>query len=349
MNSAKDKGAPSLILVSFGITRECDLKCPHCYSDSGEKDPNELTSEEAKTVLRDISNLGAKLVILDGGEPTLRPDLIDIIRYSTSLGLKTVIGSHAGFLTEDFARTLKAAGCQSVAISLDGATAEIHDKWRGVNGAWAGAIQGAKNCRAVGLPFQFAPLMHCGNWDQLTGIVDRARQLGAEAVEVFDFVPSGRGTEHSEYELNTEQRKRIIEEIIRMQRESELVFRVIGLPQYWVMVEKTVSEEEMLLKFVRSCCAAGTRYITILPNGDVIPCMVLQRVLGNVRENSLTEIWRESTVLKSLRNRNNLKGKCGVCKFRFTCAGARCKAYAKTGDVLAEDPSCWFAEDEVRE
>lgn len=94
---------------------------------------------------------------------------------------------------------------------------------------------------------------------------------------------------------------------------------------------------------------AGTRYITILPNGDVIPCMVLQVKLGNVRENTLKEIWHDSPILRTLRNRDLLKGKCGRCKYRISCAGARCKAYEKTGDMMAEDPTCWFAEDIISE
>jgi radical SAM protein with 4Fe4S-binding SPASM domain len=252
-------------------------------------------------------------------------------------------------LTREFAVKLKNAGCKGVAISLDGANAETHDQWRGVGGAWARTIQGAKNCAEAGLAFQIAPLLHAGNWTQLRGIAEIAGNLGSEAVELFDFVPAGRAKMHPDYELGTEERKKIIEETISLQRKSDLTFRVIGLPQYWPMVERTVPEDEIFSSFVRSCCAAGTRYITILSSGDVIPCMVLQVKVGNVRERGLVEIWRNSQVLQDLRNRDNLKGKCGICRYRKTCAGARCKAYEKSGDILAEDPACWFTEDEIRE
>jgi radical SAM protein with 4Fe4S-binding SPASM domain len=252
-------------------------------------------------------------------------------------------------LTREFAVKLKNAGCKGVAISLDGADAETHDQWRGVGGAWARTIQGAKNCAEAGLPFQIAPLLHAGNWTQLREIAEFARDIGSEAVELFDFVPAGRAKMHPDYELGTEERKKIIEETISLQRKGDLTFRVIGLPQYWPIVERTVPEDEILSSFVRSCCAAGTRYITIMSNGDVIPCMVLQVKVGNVRERSLVEIWRNSQLLQDLRNRDNLKGKCGICRYRKTCAGARCKAYEKSGDILAEDPTCWFTEDEIRE
>lgn len=349
IRESDNEKVPSLVLVSFGITRECDLKCPHCYSDSGDKDSPELTTEEAKKVIRDVADLGAKVIILDGGEPTLRGDLLELIEYSTECKLTAVIGSHGLALTKKLTRDLRAVGCKGVAISLDGARAKTHDKWRGLDGAWQKAIEGAKNCAESGLIFQFAPLVHSKNVEELPGIVECAKDMHANALEVFDFVQAGRGKGHDEYELNAEQRKRVIRDIIRQQREGDLIFRVIALPQYWVMVEKTVPDDEIMMKFVRSCCAAGIRYITILPNGDVIPCMVLQKKVGNVRNESIRTIWHESTVLKALRNRGLLKGKCGRCRYKYVCAGARCKAYEKTGDILAEDPTCWFTEEEVLE
>jgi radical SAM protein with 4Fe4S-binding SPASM domain len=348
-NNIGAEPVPTPVLVSFGITRECDLKCLHCYSDSGQKDPGELSTFEAKNVIDDVAEMGARLIILDGGEPTLRKDLTELIGYCRSKGLKTVIGSHGMSLTKELVRDLKRAGCQGVAISLDGAKAETHDEWRGIPGAWSRTIQGARICSEMGLPFQLAPMLQRGNWEQLRSIADLARQLKADALEIFDFVPTGRGKEHAEYELTAEQRKQIIEEVIGLQRMDDLTYRLIALPQYWAVVEKTVPEDEILMKFVRSCCAAGTRYITILPNGDVIPCMVLQVILGNVHKERLIDIWRQSPVLKMLRNRDNLKGKCGICRYKRTCAGARCKAYEKTGDFLAEDPTCWFSENEIRE
>ncbi|MBW1744168.1 MAG: radical SAM protein [Deltaproteobacteria bacterium] len=343
----KDK-VPSPALVSFGITRECDLKCPHCYSDSGEKDSQELTTEEAKKVITDIADLGTRIIIMDGGEPTFRGDLFELIKHSKESGLVPVIGSHGGRLTKEFAEKLKAAGCRGVAISLDGAQPKTHDEWRGMEGARKGAVEGAGNCAEVGLPFQIAPLLHSKNFGELYDTIDLAKRLGANAVEIFDYVHTGRGKDHYNYELSTEQRKQVVRKVIELQKSDDITYRLIALPQYWVAVEREVSEDEILMKYVRSCCAAGTRYITILPNGDVVPCMLLQVKLGNVHEESLKTIWHESPVLKKLRNRDLLKGKCGRCKYKHVCAGARCKAYEKTGDMLAEDPTCWFSEDEIQ-
>ncbi len=335
------------VLVSFGITRECDLKCPHCYSDSGEKDPEELTTEEAKRVISEIGELGAKIIIMDGGEPTLRGDLVELVAHASASGVKPVLGSNGMSLTEELVQQLLDAGCLGVAISLDGANSETHDTFRGLEGGFDRTIQGMKNCHKLGLPFQVAPLMYQQNWEQLEAIVSTAKDLNADAVEIFDYVPSGRGRGESKYELSTDQRKEIINQVIGWQSKGDITYRVIALPQYWVDVERKVPEEEVLDKYTRSCCAAGTRYITILPNGDIIPCMLLQVKLGNVKEDSLLDVWYDSPILEELRDRNNLKGKCGRCKYKISCAGARCKAYEMTGDMMAEDPTCWFSEEVI--
>lgn len=335
-------------IVSFGITRKCNLKCPHCYSDSGEVDPNELSTGEAKKLIFEIADLGAKLLIFDGGEPTLRADLPELVKYAADRGLTPVLGSNGSFLTRKLVTGLKNAGLREVAISLDGSKPETHDNFRGVSGSWEKAIRAAKNCREKSLPFQIAPLVHSQNWKELPDIVEIAKDLGANAIEIFDFVTAGRGKENDEYELNSSNRKEIIKNIIKWQRKDDITYRVIGIPQYWVVVEKTVPEDEILEKFTKSCCAAGTRYITILPNGDIIPCMVLQKKLGNVRNNRLKDIWYNSQILKTLRDRTKLKGKCGRCKYKFKCGGARGKAYEKTGDYMAEDPTCWFTDEEIQ-
>ncbi|MFQ5910279.1 MAG: SPASM domain-containing protein, partial [Thermoplasmata archaeon] len=279
----------------------------------------------------EIADLGARIVILDGGEPALREDLVDLVAYSNDSGVKPVLGSNGMSLSEELVTRLLSAGCGGIAISLDGADPRTHDDFRGLEGACERTVEGAKNCAKLGMPFQIAPLVWRDNWTQLRAIVEKAEAIGASAVEVFDYVASGRGRGQSEYELTTEQRKEVIDQIIRWQSSGSITFRVIALPQYWVEVEGTVPEDEVLEKFTRSCCAAGTRYITILPNGDVIPCMVLQTKLGNVREDSLKELWYDSPILEMLRNRELLKGKCGQCKYRVACAGRDARPMRRQG------------------
>jgi len=260
-----------------------------------------------------------------------------------------LLGSNGTLITKKLAQKLKNTGLKAVAISLDGCRAETHDLFRGVSGSWQKTLRGIENCAKVGLPFQVAPCMTRNNWMELPSLIERAKELGAVAVEIFDYVRSGRGKEHLAYELNTKLRKELVEQIIELQRKDEqLIYRVIALPQHWVRVEQSVPEEEIWEKFVRTCCGAGSRYACILYEGTVYPCMVLQVPAGNLREQSFKEVWNESTVFQELRNRELLKGKCGMCRYKYVCGGARCKTYEMTGDYLAEDPTCWFPLKEVR-
>lgn len=338
------------ILVSFAVTRECNLKCKHCYSQATDSPhPKELSTTEAKRLISQIAEAGTRLLILDGGEPLMRPDIFDLVRYARSVGLTPVMGSNGTLITLEVAKKLADAGLEAVAISLDGADAETHDAFRGIQGAWEQTLQGIENLRRAGIPFQIAPTLRHGCWEQWGAIADKAKEWGAKAVEVFDFIPAGRGEENPEFEMTIEERRAFIREYIARQRaENKMIYRCIALPQIWVEIEKTVPEEEVLTKFVRSCCAAGTRYCCILYDGTVYPCMVLQIKAGDVREQSFAEIWQNSEVFQILRDRNRLEGKCGRCDYRYICGGARCRVYAKTGSLVAEDDACWFSEEELK-
>lgn len=339
------------MLVSFSVTRQCNLSCPHCYSESIEEPhPDELSTGEAKALITDIAQLGTRMIIFDGGEPTLRDDLPELTSHASEVGLAPLLGTNGMIdsFDENKIKLLQESGLKAAAISLDGAEAELHDTFRGLKGAFAKTIEGIKACSRVGLAFQIGTAVHKNNVAKFSKVVDLARELGANAVEVFDYVPAGRGTAYDGlYELALEERKSLIREVIEHQKkEDELYFRVIGVPQYWVEVEKSIQDEETL-KFVRSCCGAGTRYATILYDGTVFPCMLLPIPLGNIREQSFSDIWISSPVLQDLRDRSKLKGKCGKCQFKEVCSGARCRAYAKTGDYLAADPACWYPSKEV--
>ncbi len=335
-------------LVSFAITRMCNLHCPHCYSQSvAEPESDELTTGEAKKVISQIADAGAHMVIFDGGEPLLRKDLPELVKHAADCGLRPLLGTNATVLTEEVAIELKQAGLRVVAVSLDGATPETHDRFRGQKGSMRDTLKGIEILRNVGLDFQIAPCITRHNWAELPQIVKLAKELGTCALEIFDYIESGRGKANPAYSLTKELRKAMLEQVIEMQRKEELVFRVIGAPQYWPLVEMTVPDDEALEKFVRACCGAGTRYACILYNGDVYPCMVLQIKAGNLRQKSFQEIWQNSEVFATLRNRQLLKGKCGQCRYKRVCGGARCKAYEASGDIMAEDPTCWFTEAEV--
>jgi radical SAM protein with 4Fe4S-binding SPASM domain len=343
-----DTAAPTL--VSFAVTRECNLKCKHCYSQSVDSPhPRELNTAEAKQLISQIAEAGARLIILDGGEPLMRSDIFDLVRHSQSVGLTTVMGTNGTLITSEAAARLVEAGIQALAISLDGADKETHDAFRGVEGVWEQTLQGIENVRQAGIPFQIAPTLRHERWEQWGAIADKAKEWEATALEVFDYVPVGRGEENPEFEMTVEERRAFVRAYIARQRaEDEMVYRYVALPQLWVEVEKTVPEDEVLTKFVRSCCAAGTRYCCVLYEGTVYPCMVLQEKAGDVREQSFVDVWQNSEVFRILRDRDRLEGKCGRCDYRYVCGGTRCRVYAKTGSLTAEDDACWFSEEELK-
>lgn len=279
----------------------------------------------------------------------MRPDVFDLVSHSRRVGLTTVMGTNGTLITAEVAAKLVEAGIQALAISLDGADKETHDAFRGVEGVWEQTLRGIENVRQAGTPFQIAPTLRHERWEQWGAIADQAKEWGAAAVEVFDYIPVGRGEENPEFEMTVEDRRAFVREYIARQRaDDEMVYRCVALPQLWVEVEKTVPEDEVLMKFVRSCCAAGTRYCCVLYEGTVYPCMVLQEKAGDVREQSFVDIWQNSEVLQVLRDRDKLEGKCGRCDYRYVCGGARCRVYAKTGSLTAEDDACWFSEEELK-
>lgn len=332
------------VMVSYAVTRMCNLNCPHCYSDArSEPSPLELSTEEAKELIRDVADMGTRLIIFDGGEPTLRPDLPELISFAADSGLSPLLGTNGmvDTLTYEYALRLREAGLRAAAVSIDSPTPEEHDEFRGVRGAWDRTMKGIENLREAGVPFQIGFTLRHGMVDRLEEMVELAKRLGAIALEVFEFIPVGRGSEHERYELTMEERTRAVRKLVEIQRREDLIIRMIACPQYWVEVERTVPELERM-KFIRSCCGAGTRYATILYDGTVIPCMLLPIPLGNVRTKPFSQIWQESKVLNDLRDRSKLKDACAKCPYADVCIGARCRAYAKTGDYLAEDPGCWL-------
>jgi radical SAM protein with 4Fe4S-binding SPASM domain len=337
------------VLVSFSVTRQCNLRCRQCYSVSVETPhPDELTTGEAHKLISEIARSGARLLIFDGGEPLMRPDLPELISYTREIGLRPLLGTNASLIDDAMAQKLKSAGLAAAAISLDAADAQTHDDIRGQAGSFDGAIAGMQALRRAGIPFQIGPCINSRTLGELPKIAEWGKKLGAIAMEVFDYIPSGRAKESTDLELTSEQKHQLVRQIIDLQRGSdEILFRCIGIPQYWVEVEKTVPEDEVMSKFVRTCCGAGVRYACVLYDGTVFPCMVLQKAVGNVRETPFDVLWQESEVFATLRNRDNLEGKCGACAYRTVCGGARCRVYETTGSLTAEDSACWFKPEEL--
>lgn len=339
-------------IVSYSITTKCNLKCKHCYSDSVEAAPDELSTEEALRLMDDLSKWGIRLLVIDGGEPLCRQDLLDIVKYASSKGIRTTIGSNGTLIDGAMARRMLDAGVRAVAISVDAADAKTHDSFRGMSGAFEQTIRGMEACRATGLPFQLNMVVRKETLSQLQDMLHLAVDSGANAAEFFDLVAAGRAKrESSEQLLNLDERKRAMEWLAQAQEDCPIVIRVPACPMYPLLLQqKRVQPRHfppaMLqrIPYYGRGCAAGMPmgYVMVKCNGEVNPCMLLQINLGNVREQSIISTWKNSPALAELRQRELLKGECGGCSYKLTCSGCRGRAYEETGDMMAADPGCWL-------
>jgi len=347
-------------MVSYSITKECNLKCKHCYSDSVDQPaPDELTTEEAFGLMDDLSKWGIGLLIIDGGEPLCRDDLLDIVRYASSKGIRTTIGSNGTLIDQEMARKMIEAGVMSVAISVDGANAQTHDSFRGIDGTFEQTFKGIEACRNAGLPFQFNMVIRKDSLPQLKDMLRLALESGANAAEVFDLVAAGRAKQECQSQvLSSDERKGVMEWLAQYQEEYPLIIRVPACPMYPLTLQRKQIQPahfsaDMLrrIPYYDRGCAAGMPmgYVMIQCDGEVNPCMLLQVDLGNVREQSIINIWEDSPVLATLRQRDLLKGDCGDCSYKVICSGCRGRAYEETGDMMAADPGCWLVPELVEE
>jgi radical SAM protein with 4Fe4S-binding SPASM domain len=337
-------------IISWNLTARCMLKCPHCYISAGVPQKDELSTEQAKEVIERIVSLSSPVVILSGGEPTLREDIFEIIRAGTGEGLRMVMGS-CGFLIDDaMAGDLKRAGLKKIAISLDSCTADVHDRFRGMDGAWQRAMDAIRGSVRAGLGVQIHTTVTWDNFREIPDIIALGRDLGVTDFQVFFLVPTGRGGTLSD--VTPEMYETMIREVLTIST-SGLHIRPTCAPQF-IRIAHTMGLP--LEKWGRGCIA-GRSYCRITPTGEVTPCPYLPISCGNILHTPFEELWYGSGVLQDLRDCDRLRGKCGRCEYKRLCGGCRARAYGldrpneyktvpfsgrKTDHYLDEDPWCLY-------
>ena len=325
------------MIISWNTTNACNMYCDHCYRDAGFKAEEELNTEEAKTLLDQIAKAGFKIMIFSGGEPLMRPDIIELVEHAVSVGLRPVFGTNGTLITEEMAHRLKKAGAMGMGISLDSLDIEKHYKFRKFPNAWEGAVQGMRNCRKAGLPFQIHTTVMDWNSHELEAITDFAVAEGAVAHHFFFLVPTGRGANIEEESLRAKAYEEVLERIMKKQQEVPIELKPTCAPQFM----RIAAQMGMKMRFGRGCLA-GTSYCIISPRGKVQPCAYLNIPLGDVRETPFDEIWKNNEVLNELRTLN-YKGGCGTCEYKRACGGCRARAaYYHDGDYMAEEPWCLY-------
>ena len=325
------------MIVSWNTTNACNMYCDHCYRDAGCKAEEELSTAEAKTLLEQIARAGFKIMIFSGGEPLMRPDIVELVAYAASLGLRPVFGTNGTLITLEMAQKLKAAGAMGMGISLDSMDREKHNKFRKFPGAWEGAVQGMRNCRAAGLPFQIHTTVMEWNNHELEDLTDFAVAEGAVAHHFIFLVPTGRAKTIEAESLRAEAYEDTLTRIMKKQQEVEIELKPTCAPQFL----RIAAQMGLKTRFRRGCLA-GTAYCIISPRGKVQPCAYLNMELGDVRQTPFDEIWKNSEVLNKLRTLE-YSGGCGSCEYKRACGGCRARAaYYHEGDYMAEEPWCLY-------
>lgn len=331
-------------LVAWELTRRCNLKCRHCRAAAAaEAPPGEFTFEEAKRLVDDIAAFAKPMLILTGGEPLVCEWLADIAAYAKGKGMRPVVGTNGTLLDAAAARRLKSAGVGRVAVSIDHADPAAHDAFRGVAGAFAAAMRGVRNARDAGLDVQINSTITRLNAGDLPALFDLAVGSGAVAFHPFLLVPAGRGSSLADAALSAEEQERALRWIADREAESPIEMKPTDAPQY---MRITCGRGDCRGRPSRGCLA-GTGFLFVGHRGEVKPCGYFDLALGDARRTPLREIWAGSEVLNDLRRPEKLKGKCGVCEHRGRCGGCRARAYAATGDYLAEEPLCPHVPDRV--
>ena len=309
----------------------------------------ELDTRASFRLLDQIAEVGQPIVILTGGEPLLRPDIFEIARYGTDKGLRMVMAPNGTLITDDNARQMAESGIQRISISLDGATKERHDSFRGVDGAYEGALRGIAAAKKAGIEFQINTTISKLNYDQIPKILALAEDLGAVALHIFLLVPTGRGKYIIDQEISADEYESTLNWFYDQKDKTRLQLKATCAPHYYRILRqrakadgKSVTFDSHGLDAVTRGCLGGTGFCFISHVGVVQPCGFLDLNCGDVTQQSFADIWKNSEIFNNLRNYKNLTGKCGACEYKAVCGGCRARAYEATGDYLAEEPLCSY-------
>ncbi len=332
---------PPLKVVAWETTRRCVLACRHCRGAARDRDyAGELSTREGKRLLESIAAFARPIVILTGGEPMTRTDIYELAACGTDLGLRVVMAPCGHLIDPNTARRLKESGVRRISVSLDGADAETHDAFRGVEGAFQAAMEGIRHARAAGLEFQVNTTVTRLNVEQLPDILELAVEVGAAALDVFFLVPTGRGAALKDLEVPAEGYEQALEWIWEASRTAPIFVKPTCAPHYARLVLQRGGKPGR----GSGGCMAGRGFVFVSHRGVVQPCGFLDIACGDLREADFDfeMLYRTADVFADLRRVDGYGGKCGICEYRRACGGCRARAYAHTGDYLAAEPSCTY-------
>ncbi|MEX2531871.1 MAG: radical SAM protein [Gemmatimonadota bacterium] len=331
------------LILTWEITQACALECVHCRAEAcPDRHPDELTTDEAQAFIDRVATFEPHppYLVFSGGDPLERPDLVELIAHATEKGVHTAVTpASSPLLTRSALEEIQAAGASRVALSLDGATPEAHDGFRGEPGSFATILRAARYARELGLGLQINSTVTRDTADDFPRMADLVDELGAVMWEVFFLVPVGRGTALEP--LGADETETFLEWL--WERQDGTPYRVITVeaPHYRRIAHRR--ERARGNRNVRvGSTGDGKGFLFVSHKGDIYPSGFLPLRAGNVREDDVIEVYRHSALFRSLRDPDGFRGKCGVCEYRSICGGARARAFAVTRDPLGADPFCSY-------
>lgn len=347
-------GAP--FQVVWDVTYGCNLKCKHCYAEANKARMDELNDQEAMELVDKLGKMGVTILAFSGGEPLVRSNIMELAQRASDNGMYVSMATNGTLITKEKARELRRAGVEFLQISLDGATPETHDAFRGIPGAFEKTINGIKNAVEEGFFVNIATTATKLNIKEIPDIIDLCDKLGVNWFMAYNFVPTGRGRSIVEIDLSPQEREDMLNMMFEMMEHVKCDV-LSTAPQLARVALQHCSGSETLVvpthfynarvneslygltEFIGGC-GAGRFYMAIRANGNIEPCVFFPLTVGNVKEDDLEEIWRTSPIFEELRDKDILADNCGTCEYRYHCGGCRARAYNYTGNHLAGDPGC---------
>jgi len=342
--AGKDPFGERPFLGFWEITRACALACRHCRAEAQyRRDPNELTEVEAARLVDELAELAPPMLILTGGDPMMRPDVLAIAARASAAGMRVGLSPSATerLLDSDFA-AIRAAGVERLSLSLDGATRETHDAFRGVAGTFERTLKAMEMARAAGISIQINTTLTRGNLHEFPAFRDLMFEWQPAMWSVFVLVPTGRAGAQDMPDAHD--LENIFEEMADLAGTAPFGIKTTEGHHFRRVLAQRGKGGPAGRPGLRGPLGIrdGRGVMFISHTGDVSPSGFLPMVCGNVRTRHPADVYRNHPLFISLRDSDALGGKCGRCEFRKICGGSRARAYGLTGDPFAEDPSCSY-------
>ncbi len=355
-------------VVVWNCTKTCNLKCMHCYAGSDNHVYDQLSTGQAKVMIDDLAAFGAPVLLFSGGEPCMRKDLLELMHYAKSAGMRVVLSTNGTLITPELAREFAEVGLSYVGVSLDGGK-ETHDKFRGVENSFERSMEGLANSQAAGIKVGLRMTVNKLNYKDVDEVFDIMRERQINRACFYHLVYTGRGSEMMDMDLSHEQTRDVVRRI--MDRTKEW-FDEGGTPEI-LTVDNHADGPFVYLELLKEDPERAKEVLQLLQwnqgnsTGNGIACVSWDGEVyadqfwrhfsfGNVLDRPFSEIWtdvsgntEESELMNRLKDkRPYVKGRCAKCKWLDICAGDfRVRAEAATGDLWASDPACYLTDEEI--